>query len=54
MFLSMSLDDKIPEIESLIRKNRHSLQDLRLHLITSNQWLRVYNDRIEKYTSETV
>jgi hypothetical protein len=51
----MSLGDKIPEIESLIKKfiekNPDSVQDLRLLLITPNQWLRVYGGRIEKYQS---
>jgi hypothetical protein len=47
----MSLDAKIPEIESLIWKHRDSFRDLRILLITPNQWLRVYNGRIEKYES---
>jgi hypothetical protein len=45
----MSLDEKIPEIEAFVLKNRDKLHDLRILLITSNQWLRVYNGGIEKY-----
>jgi hypothetical protein len=47
----MSLDNKIPEIHSLIRKHIERLTGLRLILITPNQWLRVYNKRIEIYSS---
>ena len=53
MFLLMSLDAIIPEIESLVKINPDSLRDLRVLLITPNQWLRVYNGRTEKYTSLT-
>jgi hypothetical protein len=44
----MSLDSKIVEIEKLVKKNIDRLPELRLFLITHNQWLRVYNGRKQK------
>jgi hypothetical protein len=46
----MPLDESIiPEIEKLIQKNRDKLGDklgeLRLFIITPNQWLRVYKGK---------
>jgi hypothetical protein len=40
----MSLDDKIALVHDLVRNSK--LPDLRLFLITRNQWLRVYKGNI--------
>jgi hypothetical protein len=45
----MTLDDQIFRIENLLKERRDLLPGQRLFLITHSQWLRVYNDRIEKY-----
>jgi hypothetical protein len=42
----VSLDDKIPLVYNLVRKNIHRFPDLRLFLITPSQWLRVYKGNI--------
>jgi hypothetical protein len=49
-FSQLSLDNKIIEVEKLVREKIQHLPELRLFLITHNQWLRVYNSYIEKYT----
>jgi hypothetical protein len=45
----MSLDFKIIEVQNLVKKNIDRLPQLRLFLITYEQWLRVYNGHIEKH-----
>jgi hypothetical protein len=45
----MTLDDQIFHIENLLKEHSNLLPGRRLFLITHSQWLRVYNDRIEKY-----
>lgn len=45
----MSLDDFILSHEDQIRKLATEVPDLRLLLITSSQWLRVYKNKIEKF-----
>lgn len=46
---AMDLDDQILYIEKLLKERKSLLPSQRLFLITHNQWLRVYNNSIEKY-----
>jgi hypothetical protein len=45
----MSIEDKIDEVDRLIGKQKDLLKDLRLFLLSPNQWMRVYKGRSEKY-----
>jgi len=50
---NIDLDNKIIEVEKLVRQKIQQLPELRLLLIKPNQWLWVYNGYVEKYTQFT-